>query len=215
MIAFAYLTAEGLPTGGGIRPALPEGAVPLPAPWTTMDLARLRYRGGTWEERTDLVPDAAPTKAELAQRATARLAAAREAAIARINARTDAFRRRYYTVIAGQDALYLEKRTEALAYVREADQAGEPATLTDYPLIEGEIGVTAPSAWQLAQVWLNMSAQFLAIGAATESPRQIANNAIALATDETTFWQIEATFAQTLTAVEAFVQSRSPATQGP
>ena len=207
MIAFAYLNPEGLPTGGGVDRTLPEGAIPLTPPFTTDHLPRLRYRDGAWEERTDLEPDPAPTQAEMLARAASRLAGARAATVAVVNARTDAFRRRYYTVIAGQDALYLEKRAEALAYVREADQAGEPPTLDDYPMIAGEVGVTAPSAWQLSQLWLNMSERFRFIGAATERPRQIALNAIATAPDESTLQEAETAFAQALITLETFLQT--------
>lgn len=198
MIAFAFIDAEGFPTGGGIRPRLPEGAVPLGEAFTTADLPRLRYRNGAWEERVDLPVPARASAEEQAMLRADLMDRARTAAIARINARTDAFRRQFYTSIAGQDALYLEKRAEALAYVRETDQAGEPATLDDYPLLANELGVTAPTPWQLAQIWLHLSASFKAIGAATERPRQIALNAIAAADDEEALQAIDAAFAQTL-----------------
>jgi len=210
MIAFAILDSNGIPTGGGMAPDLPEGAVPLPEGYRTTDLRRLRFRDGAWEERSDLTPALAPTRADLAAREAAVLAQARAEATARINARTDAFRRRYYTAIAGQDALYLEKRAEALAYIREAEQSGEPATLEDYPLIQNEVGVTAPTAWQLAQIWLHLSAAFRSIGAATERPRQVALNAIATAPDEETLMSIAADFAQALATLETALQTKGP-----
>jgi hypothetical protein len=198
MIAYAFLTSDGIPTGGGVGPALPDGAVELTEPFTTADLPRLRYQGGSWEVRADLVREAPPSPEDAAQRDAFFLARARAAYADRINTLTDAFRRQFYTSIAGQDALYLEKRAEALAYVRQTDQAGEPGTLDDFPLLANEIGVTAPTAWQLAQIWLHLSEAFKTIGAATERPRQIAMNAIATATDEDALLAIEAAFTQAL-----------------
>ncbi|MCU0826663.1 MAG: hypothetical protein MUE52_04495 [Tabrizicola sp.] len=195
MIAFAIIGPDGIPTGGGIRRTLPEGAVPLTAPFTTADLPRLRWQDGVWVERVDLTPDPTPDPEAFA---AAQLARARLDAVDRINAATDAFRRRFYTDITGQDALYLEKRAEALAYVREAEESGEPKDLADYPLIANEIGVTAPTPWQLAQIWLHLSGAFKSIGAATERPRQIALNAVALARDQDELFTIQDTFTQAL-----------------
>jgi hypothetical protein len=218
MIAYAFLTPDGRPTGGGSAPALPDGAVPLTEPWTTADLPRLQYRAGVWELRFEVDAVALDDPGDGTAQAAAVLAKARAAAAVRINARTDAFRRRFYTAIAGQDALYLEKRAEALAYIREAEQAGEPGSLEDYPLLAGEVGITAPTPWQLAQVWLHLSAMFKSIGATTERPRQIAMNAIADAPDEEAIWAVEATFAEALNATLAAPPAAplaAPATKGP
>lgn len=182
MIAFAFVTPDGIPSHGGIRPTLPDGAIALPAPFTTADLPRLRWTGAEWVWR-EVKPDPAPTTEEIAAQAEARLARAKGEATARVNARIDALRRRHYTVIAGQDALYLEKRDEALAYVAQTEIAGEPKDLTDYPLIANELGITGDTPWQIAQIWLHRSDAFRQIGAATERPRQIALNAIATAPD--------------------------------
>jgi hypothetical protein len=199
MIDFAFIDADGYPTAGGRLRELPDGAVPLPERFTKADLSRLRYRDGVWEERPVVSePEPAPSAEEIAAWQAAMLDRARAASVTRINAETDTFRRQFYTSIAGQDALYLEKRAEALAYIREADQAGEPATLDDYPLLANEVGITAPTPWQLAQIWLHLSEAFKTIGAATERPRQIAMNAIAAAPDEDALRAIETAFAQTL-----------------
>lgn len=203
MIAFAFLGPDGIPTGGGCLRQMPEGAVPLPAPYTSADLPRLRFRKGAWEERPTLPePEVAKTAEEVALWRGWMLDRARTATIARINAQTDVFRRQFYTVIAGQDALYLEKRAEAVAYVRQTDQAGEPLTLDDFPLLANELGVTAPTPWQVAQIWLHLSASFKAIGAATERPRQIAMNAIATAPDEAALRTIETFFTRALDALQ-------------
>ncbi len=188
-IAFAFVDAEGLPTGGGIRPTLPEGAVPLTAPFTTADLPRLRLVKDVWTLRNDLVPDPAPTVAELASRAAEVLATGRREAIARVNARAGKTRLKVYTDIPAQDAMYLEKRAEALAFLAEVP---EPKTLADYPLIAGEVGLTAPTAYELAQIWLNRAHLFKLVGGATETARLRATYAIATARDEDAIAAIEA-----------------------
>lgn len=198
MIDFAFIDRAGRPTGGGKGRALPDGAVALTPPFTTEDLTRIRFRDGQWEERTDLKPPPPPTPEETAVLRTAALEAARARTVERVNDRVDALRRRIYTDIAGQDALYLEKRAEAVAYVRQTDIAGEPRDLGDFPLLANEVGITAPTPWQLAQVWLHRSDQFKAVGAATERARMIAANAIAAAPDEDTLDRIHAELVETL-----------------
>lgn len=270
MIAFAFLDAHGLPTGGGTGPALPAGAVALTPPFTTIDLPRLIFQGGVWAERPAL-PRAVATKAgfaaserppgavvtvtdlgtglelqlpgvgagagaeeaaleaalpehgsfavtvtgprpwaasavtitrgkgspELAATALARLMA--EATV-RINARTGAVRLKVYTDIPGQDAIYLEQRAEALAYVASPQ---EPDTLDDYPFMNGEVGpgLTAPTAWHLAQIWLNRAQLFKQVGAATEAARQRAILAIAAAPDEAAIAAVETAFTEALNAL--------------
>lgn len=81
-----------------------------------------------------------------------------------------------------------------MAYVRQTEIAGEPRTLEDYPLLENEVGVTAPTPWQLAQIWLHRSDQFKALGAATERLRMQASLAIAVAPDPETIDTTLATF---------------------
>lgn len=61
MIAFAFVDDDGIPTGGGMRPVLPAGAVVLDAPFAPVDLRRLMFQGGEWSERPAL-PGAEPTK---------------------------------------------------------------------------------------------------------------------------------------------------------
>lgn len=198
MIAFAYVDADGNPTGGGIRRELPEGAVPLTEPFTTLDLPRLRYREGAWEERYDL-PDQSPlSEVDLAERSAAELKRAIAYTSSRINQAAGEVRKRIYTDIPGQDALYLEKRAEAVAYVAEARGRGEPPTLVDYPLLANEVGVTAPTAWNLAQLWLNRSDQFKRVGAATERLRMQALIDITTAKDFESLEAIERDFTEAL-----------------
>ena len=198
MIAFAYLDAQGYPTGGGVRPALPNGAVPLTKPFTTADLPRLRFHDGVWELRKDLPKVTQPTPEEIAARRIEVLTQARRLAVKAINAHVGRIRSRIWTDIPGQDALYLAKRAEAVAYVAGIDQGGEPVTLQDFPLLENEIGITAPTPWQLAQIWLHRSDEFRRIGAATERARLQATNDVAVAPDEDAIDTILAAFTEAI-----------------
>lgn len=198
MIAFAFIGSDGIPTGGGVRQSLPDHAVPLHPPYTTADLPRIRFRNDRWEERDDLVPDPVPGPEEIALWQSVMLQRARAEAVARINARVGALRKRIYTDIPGQDAMYLEKRAEAVAYVAETNHGGEPETLRDYPLLANEVGITAPSAWTLAQIWLNRSDQFKRVGAETERARMQAVIAIATAPDFETIETFERDFNEAL-----------------
>ena len=244
MILFAHLNLHGIPTGGGSRRALPDGAVELPPGYDTADLPRLIYVDGAWQERpqlpqpvitaqgvevTGLPQDAVltalrlgsddrwqePGKAGAARlslpengtfevivqaplpwlgrdlvivRGTGspelvadRLAQAKDVGVARVNEAIGNTRRKYITDIPGQGTIYTEKQAEARAYLTAVPL---PASLVDYPLLAAEIGVTAPTAWQLAQVWANKAVLFKYVAAITEKLRMEASFAIDAAADE-------------------------------
>ncbi len=134
-----------------------------------------------------IVADAPAKQAAL----DAAIAAARAAAIGRINAIAGALRRTFITSIPGQEMLYLAKEAEARAWV--ADSAPDMA---DYPLLSAEIGpgLTAPDAGQLAQLWLNMGAQWRQVAAQIETARLGAVYAVEAAPDEATIAAIEAAY---------------------
>lgn len=200
MSAFAFIDADGIPIGGGVQRMLPEGAIPLPEPFTTTDLPRLQWRDGAWFKR-DVPEPTPPTRAEIEAHAASMLARTRSEAIDRINARVGEIRKQIYTDIPGQDALYLEKRAEAVAYVAEVNHGGEPETLKDYPLLDNEVGITAPTAWTLAQLWLNRSDQFKRVGALTERARMRAAIAVSTAPDLQTIETHEIAFNEALNSL--------------
>ena len=87
-----------------------------------------------------------------ATRAAEALAEAKAQARAEITTRISAARSAMITTLPGQQMIYLAKEAEAARYI--SDPAPDLAT---YPLLAAEIGITAPDAWQLAQIWLGMA----------------------------------------------------------
>jgi hypothetical protein len=85
-------------------------------------------------------------------------------------------RQMFITSLPGQDGIYLEKRSEAIQYLA-ADP--EPADLSDYPFLLAETGITAPTAYELSQLWLNLNALWIATAAGFEKVRMTAMYAFA------------------------------------
>lgn len=126
----------------------------------------------------------------------------KEWTLQRINTKAGQFRSKFYTDIPGQTALYLEKRTEALAYIQQ-----QPETLDDFPLLQNEVGITAETAWELAQLWLNLSDLFKIIGGQTERARMTASVAIGKATDTQSVLAAEYEFDAALAALSNALSS--------
>ncbi|PZO64609.1 MAG: hypothetical protein DI498_11025 [Paracoccus denitrificans] len=123
-----------------------------------------------WLEALAAVEATAPDVEEPAHGPT--LDAAKEAAINGINAVRGEVRRKFITVLPGQDMVYLEKETEARSWLnaRAALAAGtgpEPDPM-DYPHITREAGITAPDPDSVAQIYLNMAWQFRQISSVIE-----------------------------------------------
>lgn len=70
-----------------------------------------------------------------------------------INQASDWARTSYVTNITGQDSIYGRKKEEAVAFLAASPQ---PTDLTPYRFLAKETGLTAPTAYELAQLWLNM-----------------------------------------------------------
>jgi hypothetical protein len=119
--------------------------------------------------------------AEAAQKAVAKK---RAAYVAEVNATIDQVRVQFITPITGQDIIYLRKEKEARAYVAEDP---EPELLDSYPFLQREVGITAPTAYQLAQIWLFMAQQLPVIGSASEALRLSAYAALEAATSDEEF----------------------------
>jgi hypothetical protein len=97
---------------------------------------------------------------------TRSLEAAREQATRSVNKAASTARSQYITVIPGQEMIYLAKEAEAVRYLSET-----PATLAGFPMLAAEVGITAPTAYELAQLWANMSALWRGIAAQIETAR--------------------------------------------
>lgn len=119
-------------------------------------------------------------------------------AVAVINATIGQKRTKYITAIAGQGMIYADKEAEAKAYLA-LDPA--PADLTAFQWMPGEIGVTAPDAYQLAQVWMNTAALWRVVGPQIE---QLRLSSIAQVQAATTVTAIDAILTSFHTATEAF-----------
>jgi hypothetical protein len=72
-------------------------------------------------------------------------------------------RKAYVTDIPGQDMIYMRKEEETRRWL----SATNP-DIADYPFIAAEIGVTADTPDQLAQIWLNMAYQWATVAASLE-----------------------------------------------
>ena len=86
----------------------------------------------------------------------------------------------YVTDISGQEMIYTMKRDEVVAYLNDSDPIP-----SDYPLISAEIGITATTAYEVAQIFINMSAMLTQALAALENIRLITTAAIEGATEKT------------------------------
>lgn len=175
------LRASFDPIKGAQLVALPEN-VALPDRF----LAAHRWTGKAWVRR-DPEPDPAPPPRDLGE--------AKAEALQRITAAVQDVRLRLVTPLPGQDAIYTAKQAEAARYVAAQP---EPATLAEFPFLRAEVGITAPTARELAQLWLNMAHLFAVVGAATEGARKAAEAAIAGARDVEAVDKAEADFAAAL-----------------
>lgn len=119
----------------------------------------------------------------------------RQEAIFCVNQRVGRARQKFITDLPGQDMIYLRKEREAVAYLAASDP-----TLAEYPMISAEVGVTAETAYQVAQVWIYMSQTWQAVAAELETIRLTATNAIVAAADETAVAVAIAAFEVALTA---------------
>lgn len=82
-------------------------------------------------------------------------------------------RTKYVTFLPGQENIYAAKEAEAKAFLADTSQA-----LSDFPFLQAEVGITAPDAESLAQIWLNMSFLWRNIASTLEAIRLSFNNAV-------------------------------------
>lgn len=79
----------------------------------------------------------------------------------------------------GKDGVYITKLSEARLWLAD----GQPEDLAQYPYLQAETGITAPTTYELAQIWLNRNDLWVMVLApAIERREQIAKRAIDRAT---------------------------------
>lgn len=131
----AYLEADAEPdhcyVADGAIAALPDA----PGPWAVFD-----YAARCWiDPRTpDDLADAFP--------------ALKSAARAQLMAACAAFEAGFVTPLPAQAMKYARKEADARAFLAADDP--DPA---DHPWIAAEVGITAPTAWEVAQVYVNLA----------------------------------------------------------
>jgi hypothetical protein len=105
------------------------------------------------------------------------IAEQRRDGIYRVNSEAGRVRARFVTTIPAQDMVYLEKAAEARRYLAAYPAPEhEPAELDDspelgFPFIATEIGITGPTAFAVAQTYVQGAALFRQVGAAIEGIR--------------------------------------------
>ena len=108
--------------------------------------------------------------------AEAALETARTSARARLAAAISDARTAMITLLPGQEMIYLAKEAEARDWLSAADP-----DIGGYVLLSAEVGITAPDADQLAQLWLNMGQLWRGAAAQLEALRMTVCAAIAAA----------------------------------
>ena len=103
------------------------------------------------------------------------LEAVKAAEVSRINAQIGQARAAHITLSPGQDMIYARKEAEARAFLA---LEAEPKDLNAFPFMSAEVGLTAPSAFELAQIWANMAAMLTGLAADLERQRMTAIAAV-------------------------------------
>ncbi|MFD1792066.1 hypothetical protein ACFSE0_10500 [Ochrobactrum teleogrylli] len=107
------------------------------------------------------------------------LTAIKDALKRQVDAGAEAERLKYITPGAGQAMTYQQKVTEAQAF-----KAASNPQASDYPILSSEVGITAETLSEVADVVLTAFAQWQQIGAMIESIRLGAKRDIDAAEDE-------------------------------
>jgi hypothetical protein len=115
----------------------------------------------------------------------------KRALIALVNRRIGEIRLNYITDMPGQDMVYQAKEAEAKEFLA---QSPVPTDLTPYPFISEEIGITGADAYEIAQIWVTLSAQWRQVAAGLENIRLEAVKVIEQSTDLVEIQSIETAF---------------------
>ncbi len=143
-----------------------------------------------------------PTLEEVAERDRLKLAEVKEMAISDMMAVIRKARLKIYTELPGQDAIYLQKRVEATRYLALPE---EPKDLGGFFFLPREVGITADTAYELSQIWLNRGYFFEFYGSLTEGLRAQAEKDILDAASIDEVRQAERTFMASIEASAPFL----------
>lgn len=101
------------------------------------------------------------------------------AALATLATAVDNLRQHFVTPLTGQEMIYMAKASSASAFL-----ADPTPTQAKYPLIYAEVGLTAPDAAGVAQVFAAKAAAWTQLAAAMENARLTGEAGIRAAADE-------------------------------
>lgn len=133
------------------------------------------------DAKTQLVDDSGPEPVFVAKPSVeveaVELAEALNRAKRQLAAAIRSKRLEFITDLPGQGAVYQEKKAEARRYTDDPNP-----DLANYPLLSAEVGLTAPTAQELATLWLTMDSAWVVAAAQIEQARMTAKAALASAT---------------------------------
>lgn len=127
-------------------------------------------------------------------------------ALSTINRITSAIRERFVTPISSQSTVLELKRQQAAAFLAELSETAAQGLEPDpssYPLVYAEVGITADTAENVAQVYLGLNAIYLQILALVEQSRLTAVNSVENAVTKE---QVDSALAAFITATESVNQ---------
>lgn len=133
------------------------------------------------------------TPAVTAARA-ARLEQAKSEAVEAINAAVGAARARHITVLPAQDMIYMAKEAQARAFLASEDP-------DDAPLLVVEVGITAPTLYEVAQTIINLADIWRTLAGLLEGLRLGTIAAVNAATEASQIDAAIITFDQTLATI--------------
>jgi hypothetical protein len=107
-----------------------------------------------------------------------------------IDAKADEIRARFAT--PGKHTIYDKKLQEATAYVALIDGATPPSDLSAFPYLRSEVGLTAPTPLELAQLWIGMNQAWAQVSALIEEVSLRGKYAVNSAKDQDTINDIVA-----------------------
>lgn len=94
------------------------------------------------------------------------MALRRDAAVLVIDAKAEEIRARFAT--PGKHTIYDKKLQEALAYIGIINSGNVPEGMDEFPYLQREVGLTAPTPYELAMLWIGMNQAWGQISALIE-----------------------------------------------